>query len=122
MRAELKGMYSPDVDLTDPVAVEAADALLVQLMIGPAGAPGEESFDLAVRVAEGHGVDSGGYGFDPAGRALVLDRIDMAVVRGCIDDFLRDLERPSWPELARAIGRITRWEFAGYRPGGEAGE
>ncbi|GGK92195.1 Imm8 family immunity protein [Nocardia jinanensis] len=122
MRAELKGMYSPDADLADPAAVGAADALLVQLMIGPAGAAGEEAFDLVVRAAGSGGVDAGRRGFDPAGRALVLDRMDIAVVRRYIDDFLRDLERPTWQALAGVIGRIARWEFADYRPGREAGE
>ncbi|NUP29862.1 MAG: hypothetical protein HOQ44_24830, partial [Nocardia sp.] len=81
MRAELKAMYSPDADLADPAAVRAADALLVQLMIGPAGAPEAESFDLLVRAAGSADAAASGPGFDPSGRALVLDRIDIDEVR-----------------------------------------
>ncbi|WP_084487718.1 Imm8 family immunity protein [Nocardia sienata] len=122
MRAELKGMHSPDVDLADPDAVCAADEALVQLMIGPVGEAGEESFDLVVRTSRGSGEDTLGPGFRPADHALVLDRIDTAEVGRWIEGFLRDLDRPTWDALARAIGRIARWEFADYRPArGDAG-
>lgn len=116
MRAELEGMHSPDVDLANPDAVRAAGDVLVQLMIGPAGGAGAEAFDLIVRASGGSAEGAGRPGFRPAEHALVLDRIDTAEVRRYVDDFLRDLERPTWDALARAIGRIARWEFAGYRP------
>ncbi|NUS91248.1 MAG: hypothetical protein HOQ36_02370 [Nocardia sp.] len=122
MRAELKEMYSPDADLADPAAVGAADALLVQLMIGPADAPGAESFDLLVRAAGMTDAAASGPGFDPSGRALVLDRIDIGEVRRRVEAFLRELEEPTWRALAQAIGRIARWEFAGYLPGRPTGE
>jgi hypothetical protein len=121
MRAELKGMHSPDVDLADPAAVRAADDVLVQLMIGPVGGAGEEAFDLVVRASSGSAQDASGRGFRMADHALVLDRIDTAEVRRYIVDFLRDLEGPTWDALARAIGRIARWEFAGYRPARDDG-
>ncbi|MGA6204453.1 Imm8 family immunity protein [Nocardia testacea] len=121
MRAELKGMHSPDIDLTDPEATAAADAVLVQLMIGPAGAAGEESFDLVVRTSVGSVTDMDARGFRPADHALVLDRIDPAEIRRRVEGFLRDLDRPTWDALAGAIGRIARWEFAGYRPARDAG-
>ncbi|MET8796699.1 Imm8 family immunity protein [Nocardia sp. NPDC004568] len=121
MRAELKGMHSPDVDLADPEAVRVVDAALVQLMIGPAGAVGEESFDLVVHASGGDAAAADGDGFRPVDHALVLDRIDAAEVRRRVESFLRDLDRPTWAALAEAIGRIARWEFVGYRPAGEAG-
>jgi hypothetical protein len=116
MRAELKGMHSPDVDLADPDAVCAADEVLVQLMIGPVDEVGEEAFDLVVRASGDSAEGTGGCGFRPVDRALVLDRVDPAGIRRYVQDFLRDLERPTWDALACAIGRIARWEFAGYRP------
>lgn len=62
-----------------------ADPLFVQLMIGPMGGRGEESFDLAL-------------------------------IKRYVDDLLRDLERPTWAELAEQIGHLARWEFHDYRP------
>ncbi|WP_063062111.1 Imm8 family immunity protein [Nocardia sienata] len=121
MRAELKGMHSPDVDLADPDAVSAAGAVLVQLMIGPAGGAGEEAFDLVIRKSSEGEADAGRRGFRPADHALVLDRIEAAEVRRYVEDFLSDLERPAWDALARAIGRVARWEFAGYRRARDTG-
>ncbi|MEU1523690.1 Imm8 family immunity protein [Nocardia rhamnosiphila] len=116
MRAELKGMHSPDVDLADPDAVWAADEVLVQLMIGPVKGVGEEAFDLVVRAWGSSAEGARGRGFRPADHALELARIDTAEIRRYVQDFLRDLERPTWDALARAIDRIARWEFAHYRP------
>ncbi|KAA8886648.1 hypothetical protein F3087_23015 [Nocardia colli] len=47
---------------------------------------------------------------------LVLERIDVALIKRHADDLLRDIERPTWPELAVEIGKIARWEFHEYRP------
>ncbi|WP_459546802.1 Imm8 family immunity protein [Nocardia sp. X0981] len=118
MKAELKGMHSPDADLAGPLSV---DALLVQLMIGPAGEPGAESFDLVVRTPRGDGVDTEALGFRPDERGLVLDRIDAAAIARFVCEYLQELERPTWEELAAEIGRLARWEFQDYRPAG-AGE
>lgn len=115
MRAELKGMHSPDVDLADPHAVGAADEVLVQLMIGPVEGVGEEAFDLVVRAWGSSTEDASGRGFRPADHVLELARIDTAEIRRYVQNFLRDLERPTWDALARAIDRIARWEFAHYR-------
>ncbi|MFE7798466.1 Imm8 family immunity protein [Nocardia sp. NPDC057440] len=117
MKAELKGIYSPDADLTDSSTELSADTLLVQLMIGPENAPGEESFDVIVCTPEGHA--QAGDSPEPDEYTLVLDRMDIALVRRYVNDFLRDLERPTWEELATEISRIGKWEFQDYqrRPG-----
>jgi hypothetical protein len=61
MIAELKSLHSPDVeDLHDWVPGSTEFAILLQIMAGPEGTPGEESFDVtlcspawvAARVAE----------------------------------------------------------------------
>ncbi|WP_328407937.1 Imm8 family immunity protein [Nocardia sp. NBC_00403] len=122
MKAELKGIYSPDADLTDGSAELSVDTLLVQLMIGPENAPGEESFDVIVCTPEGHARASDSRGSEAKEYTLILDRIDIALVRRYVDDFLRDLERPTWEELATEISRIGKWEFQDYRRGpGESG-
>lgn len=115
MKAELKGIYSPDADLTDSSAELSADILLVQLMIGPENAPGEESFDVIVCTPEGQARAGDSHGTEPNEYTVVLDRIDIALVRRYVNDFLRDLERPTWEELATEISRIGKWEFQDYR-------
>ncbi|MEV0251821.1 Imm8 family immunity protein [Nocardia sp. NPDC050712] len=113
MKAELKGLHSPDADLTSDVLPD--NALFVQLMIGPLGGRGEESFDVTVCTpAWRDQVISK----DPdAGRfLLVLDRIEFESIEKFVTDFLAPLERPTWQELAAEIGKLGKWEFLDYRP------
>ncbi|MFI6046293.1 Imm8 family immunity protein [Nocardia sp. NPDC051321] len=114
MKAELKRIHSPDADLEKgPLPSEA---LFVQLMIGPMDSPGEESFDLMVSTPEAR--DSVADPSDPqSGRyILVLDRIEPTLIKQYVDDLLRDIDRPTWQELAAEIGRFAKWEFHDYRP------
>ncbi|MFI5779608.1 Imm8 family immunity protein [Nocardia sp. NPDC051570] len=114
MKAELKRLHSPDADLTSGNLPE--DALFVQLMIGPEGSPGEESFDVVVctprshdRVIDPEDPDSGKY-------LLILDRIDAGLIEQYVREYLRDLDRPTWQELAQEIGKLGKWEFQDYQP------
>ncbi|WP_067721172.1 Imm8 family immunity protein [Nocardia yamanashiensis] len=116
MKAELKGLHSPDAEIADGTGEVSIDTLLVQLMIGPEGAPGEESFDLVVCTPQAQARADSVLGSGSEKFRLVLDRIDIAGIRAYIDHFLRDLERPTWEELAVGIGRIAKWEFQDYRP------
>lgn len=49
MRAVLRSAHSADVDLATYVPADPADdGVWVRLIVGPAGGPGEESFDVLV--------------------------------------------------------------------------
>ncbi|MBO0853136.1 MAG: hypothetical protein J2P18_05140 [Nocardia sp.] len=114
MKAELRRLHSPDADLASGNLPE--DSLFVQLMIGPAGAAGEESFDIVVCTPKASDdlIDP----TDPeSGRyLLVLDHIDVDLIEQYVRDYLRDLDRPTWQGLAAEIGKLGRWEFEGYQP------
>ncbi|WP_040792423.1 Imm8 family immunity protein [Nocardia paucivorans] len=116
MKAELKGIHSPDTDLTDNGAEQTVDTILVQLMIGPENTPEAEAFDLLVCTPEGRARSGGSSELAPDEFTLVLDRIDTDLIRRHVENFLRDLERPTWEELVAEIGRIGRWEFRDYHP------
>ncbi|MFE9582092.1 Imm8 family immunity protein [Nocardia sp. NPDC006044] len=114
MKAELKYIHSPDADLEQGALPQ--DSLFVQLMIGPVGGRGEESFDLTVCTPEARDNLVDASDPDSARYLVVLPRIDTALVKRYVDDLLRNLERPTWAELAEEIGHIARWEFHDYRP------
>ncbi|MFF3225008.1 Imm8 family immunity protein [Nocardia suismassiliense] len=114
MKAELKHLHSPDADLEKGPA--PSDALFVQLMIGPADSPGEESFDLMVCTPEARDSVVDPSDPDSSRYLLVLERIDPVLIKRYVEDFLKDIERPTWQELALAIGQLARWEFHEYRP------
>lgn len=114
MKAELKRLHSPDADLSGGSL--PADALFVQLMIGPADSPGEESFDVMVCTPQSRQsvVDPG----DPESESylVVVDRIDAGLIQEYVQDYLQDLEAPTWQELAQEIGKLGKWEFQDYVP------
>jgi hypothetical protein len=116
MRAELRRLHSPDVDdLATWTPPGDGWAILVQVLAGPAGGPGEESFDLtlctpawlAERAARDGVVDGRHHlvvaGYDH-GRLLAYLRRRVAACEG--DD---------WDEVGAKLGRLGRWEFEDYR-------
>lgn len=115
MKAALKSMHSPDGDLTGEKTLNTSGPILVQLMVGPADSPGEESFDINVctpKWLEQNVRDNGAI----FGRHyLFVDKIDRDSVERAVVDYLSVLDEPSWPELADKIGRIAKWEFEDYR-------
>lgn len=54
MIAELKRIHSPDVDdLSSWMPEDSNFSILLQVMAGPAGSPGEESFDVHYALPPG---------------------------------------------------------------------
>jgi len=85
--------------------------LLVQMMVGPAGQAGEESFEVLVctprwldrRVREDGPL---------IGRHhLVIERWDAARIQLCLTAAVESEEAPTWPDLATRVGWIGKWEF-----------
>ena len=48
MKAEIKYIYSPDIDNLEHYSAQGAFALLVQIIMSPKGEEGEESFNVTV--------------------------------------------------------------------------
>jgi hypothetical protein len=116
MRAELRRLHSPDVaDMASWSPDDDQFAILVQLMVGPADAPGEESFDLTLctpgwlahRVQTERIVD--------ARHHLIVDAYDYDSVERYLRQRVADCEGESWKEVAEKVGRLGKWEFEDYR-------
>jgi Immunity protein 8 len=116
MRAELRRLHSPDVaDLASWSPGEHDFAILVQLMVGPADAVGEESFDLTVCTPgwlEGRvrteGIVDGRH-------HLLIDTYDPDRIEGYLRERVEACEGGSWKEVAEQVGRLGKWEFEDYR-------
>lgn len=117
MRAAVRGFSSPDVDLHDYRPSDPEDdGFLLQMMVGPADGPGDESFDIIVcssawfaRLARERGPQIGRH-------HLVMDRVDIQSVEAFLRRQVEQLDEPSWQELALKVGRLGRWEFEDYQP------
>jgi hypothetical protein len=117
MRATVQRLHSPDVDVERYKAdVEDAIEVLVQIIAGPEGSIGEESFDVLVcnpvtliRLTSDRG--------PVLGRHLVIvSEWKWSVIRSFLIGTVEALEAETWPELATLIGRIGKWEFEDYVP------
>jgi hypothetical protein len=116
MRAAVRSFHSPDADLESFMPDDDAGVLLlVQIIAGPAGGAGEESFDLLVcdvRWLDGFVERNGPL----LGRHhLIVPRFDWRSIRDFLVRQVEACEGADWHEVAEKVGRIGRWEFEDHR-------
>jgi hypothetical protein len=119
MKPQLKRVHSPDVnDVASYVPPDPGRfGVLVQLMIGPEGHEGEESFDvvlctprwLAEKLEQTEVLDLRHH--------LLMASWTWASALDYFERFLAEIDAPSWPEVAAIVGRLGRWEFEDYDDG-----
>src|ERR1700733_4682827 len=116
MMAELKHLHSPDVeDLTTWAPGSDDFAILVQIIVGPAEAPGEESFDVTVcssawvtRQAAKERVLAGRH-------LLIVSEYDYVLISGYISRYVSTCQGQTWKEVTNKLSRLGRWEFEDYQ-------
>lgn len=116
MKATIRRFHSPDVpDLDswtppDPTCF----GFLLQVLVGPQNAEGEESFDFVVCtpdwLKEKHGE-----------RAIILGRhhvllfeYDLEGIKKALAEIEARASGNSWRDVASEIARYGRWEFEDY--------
>ncbi|KMM45580.1 hypothetical protein CWIS_09880 [Cellulomonas sp. A375-1] len=89
-------------------------AIPIRLMIGPADAPGEESFDLTVCSALwlGQQVEDTPV-FDPR-HYLVVGEFHWPTVRRYLEWRVERCVGATWEAVARQLSRFAFWEFEDY--------
>jgi len=113
MKAELKRMHSPDVDNLASYQPQGSFGILVQLMIGPEGMPGDEAFDTIVCSPDWlakHAMRPDLVG----NHQIVMDKYNYQILQSKIQDFCRFLEENDWQKLAAKLSAIGKWEFSDY--------
>jgi hypothetical protein len=115
MIAELKSLHSPDVADLQNWTPETDDfAILLQIIAGPEGTSGAESFDvtlcsvawiaakaLEARVMEGC-------------HLLIVQEYDYDLIHDYLSRRVSACECESWQEVAQKLSRLGRWEFEHY--------
>lgn len=117
MKAELKRLHSPDAnDLSKFAPSDPRHfGLFVQVMAGPAGQTGEESFDLIVCTPAWLCEK-----LESSGPIIGLHHVIVAEFHYReLELFIRSYcERCvglTWQEVALQVGRLGRWEFEDYQ-------
>ena len=113
MRAELKRMHSPDVDDLASYQPQGSFGILVQLMIGPEGMPGEEAFDTIVCSPDWLAEHAKSFNL-VGNHKIVMNKYDYQILLSTMQDFCRSLEENDWQELVAKLSTVGRWEFIDY--------
>lgn len=115
VRAILKGLHSPDVaDLERYVPAEDDRfGFLLQLLVGPEGADGEESVDVMVVTPRWLADRVGDEPMSLAHHVLVT-RYDFPTLRRWLERRVERCVGESWDEVEEQLRRLGHWEFDGY--------
>ena len=118
MKAEVRRFHSPDI--TDLDAYMPPDptnfAFQLQVMAGPKGAAGEESFDLEVCTPEWLGERLRTDSVVMGRHHLIVADYDWNRISAFITKWVGKCEGDTWQEVALKVGRLGHWEFEDYRP------
>jgi hypothetical protein len=114
----IRYFHSPDVDdlRTYRPAAGADYSLLVQMMIGPQGADGEEAFDIQIVTPGWLRTRSGSTGFASGEARLIVFDYNWVEIEQHLRDRVSLCGGRDWFDVASKIARFARWEFEGYKP------
>jgi hypothetical protein len=112
----IRSLTSPDIRELDAYRPEnpADFGFLLRIIAGPAGAPGEESFDVVVCTPSWF---ASRMGLQPvSGRHhLFVREYDAARLRRFIESYVSGCRGATWQEAAERLARLAHWEFEDYR-------
>jgi hypothetical protein len=116
MKAELKRLHSPDVDIRsyNPDSNESF-CVLVQALYGPVGIDAEESFDFVIcnpiwlkNECSRNQIISG--------RSLIIVQFfRYREIELYLRSLVESLNEPNWSDIAIKLNRHGLWEFEDYR-------
>lgn len=120
VKAEVRSVQVLDAsDLAEPEAFRPADpahfCVWVRAMVGPAGAPGEESFDFAICTGSWLRELPLEEGYALLRHHVLVSRWDPVIVRRIVDEVFASVEGETWDEIGDRLARNAHWEFEDYR-------
>lgn len=116
MRAEIKKIYSPDIDLAtfrpqDPESF----SFLLRIIAGPEGEEGEESFDVEICTPKWL-LETYAQEEVVIGRHhLIVFEYNLERIIQTIKSFCASCFGETWKEVAEKLSRLGQWEFEDYR-------
>jgi hypothetical protein len=117
MRAEIRYLLTPDIEPATFVPDDPDRFMfLVEMIAGPAGEPGEESFQFEVCTpgwllerARTHGPSTGRH-------YVIVDRFDWPALQTYFRKLVAGCQGADWHEVATRLSRYGYWEFEDYEP------
>lgn len=113
-KPQLRALHSPDVADLPAWQAPASFAICVQLIVGPEGEPGEESFDITLCTPDQLAREASREGITDGRHHFVVDHYDFDAFDRYIRRRISACEGTSWDEVTTKLARIGRWEFEDY--------
>jgi Immunity protein 8 len=114
VRAEIHGFHSPDVDDLAAFRPQASFSVLVQLLVGPVGGDGEESFELVVCSPDWLAGQIARVGRIAGAHHLIVNDWAWHEIADLCARRVAALEGPSWRTVAQSLNQFAAWEFDDY--------
>ncbi|AUI60401.1 immunity 8 family protein [Amycolatopsis sp. BJA-103] len=117
MHAEIRYLHTPDME-PDTYVPDDPDRFLflVQMLAGPVGEPGEESFDFEVctpgwlhQQVQQDGLRNGRH-------HVIVDTFDWPALQTYFQNLVATCTGADWNEVSAKLARYGRWEFEDYTP------
>jgi hypothetical protein len=117
IQAELRFLSSPDADPLEEFRPNGPFGILVQAIVGPRLAMGEESFDFIVctpewfaanRLPELKSIASGR-------NFIFVNQYNYFDLEGFVRNYCASCEGATWEDVAKKVARIGHWEFEDYK-------
>ena len=116
MKAELKYLHSPEIfDLAhfEPKNRKSFSFLL-QIMVGPKGEEGEESFEVEVCTPRWLASNFDEERVILGSSYLIVQGYSYEKLKEFIIKYLDHCTGDNWLEVARKVSRLGQWEFENY--------
>jgi len=115
MHAEIRYLHTPDIDPGTFVPDDPERfAFLVQLIAGPAGEKGEESFDFEVCTPGWLREQARLEGPLNGRHHVIIDTFNWPALQSYFQRLVNRCHGQDWHEIAAKLSRYGHWEFEDY--------
>jgi hypothetical protein len=118
MKAQVRGISTNDGEALDDLVLEDPDDvdIWITVLAGPAGEPGEESFQLRVRSPVSMAKELDQRGPLHERHMVVVATWDPHQIRTFVTRIFTEVEGQNWHEVGLKLSRLGYWEFEDYEP------
>ena len=116
MKAEIKMIHSPDIDLVDGLKFPEDCSFLMELNIGPKGIEGSEIFQFMVYTKKRMIDLLESNNLLWAEFSLVINDHSWDKLESDLSEFVNSIEGKDWEDIAEKLDMIMHWEFRHYKP------
>ncbi len=117
VKAEVLQISTNDGEDLDDVVLDSDEVdVWITVLAGPAGGPGEDSFQLRVRTPGSLTKELDQCGPLHGRHTVVVATWDPRQIRSFVNRLFKETEGRDWNEVGEKLSRLGHWEFEDYEP------